>query len=360
MLSALEFVEAVGRCGPLASDASRRDLALVLSRVPHDAVSRVGFERRLNASDDRIDYFLGFSDADADGLRQTATGLSHESSPAEAEVLNGLHTFADRWERSERLAEDIRCLWLEYDGDGIAAGRRPPGVFLDSGPFPPPDRDAHEWMSDRRRNIEMISGHRVPASVAREVDRCLEACPPGVHPGTVGFFLGRPHPGLRLCLAGFDLWGAMKFLSQVGYDGDVDRCLTSVLAVRSGASGILEEIGMIHLDVMPEGVGSRVGVELVFEVNRQVSEHHLATDVLDALVREGLADPVRCRELASWPGAARREGVDPTVYLRRVNHLKIVFEGHELTEAKAYFGIRKGLPRFVPPDSVGQFDDELR
>ncbi len=357
MLSIRDITERVATQGPLSSDSVRRDMAAVLGRVPYDAVSRIGFESRLGGTDGRVDFFLGFGAADAQGLRRTASSLATHSSPAEATVLKGLYHFASCWERSERLSADVRYLWLEYDGGAEGTGR-PPGIFLGSAPVVPADRDPSAWVAERCGDIREMSGNEVPESIIREVDRCIDACPPHVDLATIGFFLGRPHAGLRLCFGGFDLWGAGKYLERIGYEGDVERFIAEVIDVRAGARGILEEIGLLHIDVGSGRIGSRVGVELVFEVNRQVNRHLLDTDVLDALVRKNLADPDKCRWLAAWPGAQRWEDGSSTLYIRRVNHLKLVFVRDHLVEAKAYFGIRRGLPEFVPAASVGLFDGE--
>lgn len=355
-LSALDLVTRVGSRGPLESERSRRDLAMILERIPYDAVQRVGFESRLNSASDRIDYFLGFSHQETEGLRRTVDGLAHKATPAEMGVLEGLRSYADRWGPNTTPWRDVRYLWLEYDGDGIQRGRRPPGVFLETGPQFPTGREMSGWMSDRCLDIEEISGFRVPEPIATEIARCLDECPGQVVPGTVGFFLGRPHAGVRLCLAGFDLWGAKEYLKCLRYEGDLERFLKETLAIRANASGIIEEVGMLHVDVVNGGIGPRVGLELVFEVNRQMSRHRLDMDILDALADRGLASPHRNRQLAAWPGAARGEGEDTAVYLRRVNHLKLVFDGDRQVEAKAYFGIRRGLPRFVPRESIGPLD----
>ena len=148
MLSVRDIAERVATRGPLDSNSVRRDMAAVLGRVPYDAVSRVGFESRLGGTDGRVDFFLGFGGADAQGLRRVASSLGASSSPAEVTVLRGLYHFAERWERSERLREDVQYLWLEYDG-GAEGGGRPPGIFLGCAPVVPADRDASAWVAER-------------------------------------------------------------------------------------------------------------------------------------------------------------------------------------------------------------------
>lgn len=327
-------------------ERAKREITDVLRPVPGESVPMIGFETGL-ADRDSVDVFLGFTAGDAAALgRYARTARRGKGGPGEG-VLERLATFSERWRRSERLRSDLQHVWLEHDArPGDARERGAPGIFLGRGTALPGDRDALDWARERCTEMARLSGQRPGPEVRDGIETCLARLPAGGGPTSVGYFLDRPHEAVRLCVSGLDPEGAAGWLDEIGHPCDPDAFRTAIGELVARSRGHFGDLGMLHLDVGPR-LGDRVGAEFVFEVNEQLSRSRIETVLLDELIGRGLAERDRVEALADWPGAYFAGPPPRSLFLRRVNHLKVVFRDEGLVRAKAYFGVRVRLPRFL-------------
>lgn len=330
----------------LDEDCAKREIEAVLRPVAGESVPMIGFETGL-ADRDSVDVFLGFTSGTAAALGHYARAARRGKGGPGREVLERLAVFSERWRKSERLQSDLQHVWLEHDARPEGARERgAPGIFLGRGTALPGDRDALEWARERCAEMERLSGQRPGPDVREGIETCLGRLPADGGPTSVGYFLDRPHEAVRLCVSGLGPEGAADWLDEIGHPCDPDAFRVEIGELVARSRGHFGDLGMLHLDVGPR-LGDRVGAEFVFEVNEQLSRSRIETALLDELIGCGLAERDRVEALADWPGAYFAGPPPRSLFLRRVNHLKVVFRGDGLLRAKAYFGVRVRLPRFL-------------
>jgi hypothetical protein len=86
-------------------------------------------------------------------------------------------------------------------------------------------------------------------------------------------------------------------------------------------------------DVLP-----RLGIECL-PVETRLPEVDVRWKVLlDSLVADGLCTPAQQAALLAWPGYNHRRLIWPSLFVRGLNHVKLVLEPAGELKAKAYFG----------------------
>lgn len=331
----------------LVPRSGREYLASLLAPVPDHLIHTFGFELRLREQDSRVDLFLGYDRDKASILAETAAALARlDECSSSARAWHRLGEFARRWPYDSAFAGTDH-LWVEYRAEGNHWSL--PGVFLARGAPSDSPGEVQSWAETCFDVVGEISGHHIGEPIRAECRRCLVERPRQAVPASVAFFLGQPHPGLRLCIVGLDLHSLAEFLHRVEWDGNIER-VKELLADLITAPGILgSSIGLVHLDVT-NTLQPRIGVELVFEFRQQLKLGRLTSPLLRRLVTLGLCTERKASALEAWPGAFFAPLEDcrsRQLFIRRVNHVKLVFDCVGHVEAKAYFGARMHLPRHL-------------
>ena len=330
---------------PLSSSTGVRR---ILSCIPRKADVMIGFETRLEGEPHLIDLFLGFGSSQPRSLQLVADALQARGSRNTLPIYGGLKSFGAKWEAGGRRRDGVDFLWLEYD----APHRSPsmtPGVFLGVG-VETRVGNIEAWLSARYRDVQGISSRQVPRKTRTTIARCLRCLPVGVVPTSVGFFPQRGHEKLRLCFSGFTIPTMMQFLREIGYEGDVGAIGAHVDGYRERRGGLLADVGLVHLDIGTM-IGKKIGIEFVFEFRDQAMHGRLDPQFFGALIAAGLGEARKCAALVSWPGMDFAGPHPRRLFMRRVNHIKLVFDDVGVVEAKAYFGFRPGVPPFLVANS---------
>jgi hypothetical protein len=233
----------------------------------------------------------------------------------------------------ERLLPLVDHLWLEFDAPAPHSDDsaiREPGVFLHL------RAAARHRLDDLRRIHDAIAGGSTPPDDFQYVARSLPAAA-AVH--YVGRMYSRPGgDAVRLCVGGVTppLWFA--WLDAGRRAGSTDSLARVAALFASPPHGAAPTPGLLHIDV-ERGLGARVGIEYVFERRRQAGGGFAHAGLLQRLVDAGLCAPDKCRALLEWPGCGREwldHQVTPSIWARRVNHVKVTADGTGDVEAKAY------------------------
>jgi hypothetical protein len=97
---------------------------------------------------------------------------------------------------------------------------------------------------------------------------------------------------------------------------------------------------ILHLDVTPAAVpGDRIGIEFPFRRRPQVRSMLPDAGFLDELVACGACSEAKRDAIGGWAGcelAALPHALSPRLILRRISHVKVVFDRDRDPEAKAY------------------------
>lgn len=281
----------------LASAAARDRVAALAVHLPGGAQAGI-LEMRLDGRGEAVDVSLAFSNP---GLPALAQALRNTP-------LRGVLDWAAGPGRP-------RSLWLEWDlpDGGTAADAAVPSLFLGR-PMAEGDDRAH-WQAALQ--------HLGRGALAERLDTVLDILPKGVTLRQLGVMLSRSDPVVRLVLDTGTPDRAQGLIAAL------DDTLCPALGALFASPGFAAAT-RLDLDLLPQGIGPRLSLELAcaglapVEVDRG----------LRGLAGAGLADGAAVVQLA---GIAPWHGAGPGL-TAGLNHLKASALGGGI-EVKAYLGL---------------------
>jgi hypothetical protein len=331
----------------LISPEALADLQQIARQLPPASAS--GFECRLGQPEALAD--LGVRFLATDGSRAVLAGrgdppgefaLSRFTHP----VWERLRHFGARWdEPGSRLAEEIGDIFLEFDVEGTPEQVPIPSFFIEY------ERRAPRRLEVMEEALALLWGEPLAPAVRRRVVACREALPPGGQVSAVGAMFSRRFEGVRLCLHGLTRDTLPGYLERVGWPGTPAEWEPLLAAVAPRVERLA-----LSLDVGGT-VQPRLGVECHLAESLQEADTARWAAVLEVLVARGLCLPAKQRALLDWVGhthlrsrpealpdhlRALSMGLGPRalpVFLRRINHVKLVFQPGRPPEAKAYLAL---------------------
>jgi hypothetical protein len=316
----------------LVSAAALGRIRTIARELP--ALGMGGFECRLGARRSRVDFHVG------------VLGAPALSVPAPGRVPPGwqfLEAFCRGWaDRDSLLHRAVANLILEFDVQRRAAAVPVPAVFVALEPAAA--RDLPEILD------MVVCGLALPrASALRApVRRCLDGLPAGAHVTSVGAMVSRSPAVVRLNVGGIAPGLLSGYLQRIGWAGSASKLDAAV-------GGVAAHVDSIECAVDLSGVVcSRIGLECF--LRRQPIDEPRWKGLLGHLVAARLCSPAKREALLSWPGFVQRasrpdawpDGLTMSelfmkhrargVFVRRLNHVKLVCERGRPVEAKAYLG----------------------
>jgi hypothetical protein len=331
----------------LISPTALADIVWIARLLP--PVSASGFECRLGREEAQADFGVRF--LAADGSRAALAG--REGSPLSLSpslfvhpVWERLRRFGARWdEPGTLLQEEIRDVFLEFDVEGPPSPVPIPSFFIEY------DRRAWRRLEAMEEALALLWGEPLAPAVRARVVQCLAALPPEGSVSAVGAMFSRRFDGVRLCLHGLGPGTMPGYLARIGWPGDPEE-LEAMLAP---VAGRVERMAL-SLDV-GAAVLPKVGVECHLAESLHEPDAARWTALLDSLVERGLCLPAKREALVGWLGhthlRSRPEALPANlralsaslgqralpVFLRRINHLKLVLQPGQPPEAKAYLAL---------------------
>lgn len=247
-----------------------------------------------------------------------------------------------RWaDPRDPLRAWIECLWLEFDvGDRPAGAPALPGVFVGFTPAAHAEGSAAERAARARAALEALLGRAVESPAAAVLHRCFAALPAGASVLYGGSLLPRGDGALRLCATDIPGRELPRWLADAGWPGSpaaLRELLDDLDAVRHGA--FARDPALVHVDVGPDGVRPRLGLEYVFGRREQARGTLPDAAFLRRLSALGLCTEEEAAALAGFPGCETRQlphELWRSLVVRRVNHVKLVVEPGRPPSAKGY------------------------
>jgi hypothetical protein len=309
-------------------------------------VSASGFECRLGREEAQADF--GVRILASDGSRamlagRVDAGAALPSALFTHPVWERLRRFGARWDTPATLLwEEIGDVFLEFDVEGTPPPVPIPSFFIEY------DRRASRRLEAMEESLALLWGEPLAPAVRERVVECLAALPSRGYVSAVGAMFSRRFDGVRLCLQGLGPGTLPAYLARVGWPGDTSE----VEALLARVAGRVERMAL-SLDVGP-AVLPRLGVECHLADSLHEADSERWASLLDALVAQGLCLPAKRQALVDWLGhthlRARPEALPGNlralsaalgpkalpVFLRRINHLKLVLQPGQPPEAKAY------------------------
>jgi len=314
----------------------------LLASLPAAISDWIYLEFRLSPRDARIDVIVRVDEA-------------HRHRLACGSPWQRANAFARMWADPEvGWNRAIENLWLEFDLEGAASDESPhlhePRFFVDftSSIRNDPSPDIRWRVACDA--IAPLCPEALPSEVTQSLRRTLHALPCGASLLSVGLPHGAAMPGLRVCLTGVATSDLSSFLRAAGWacdGGGVSEVLHQLFDAPGGA-GVID---LVDLDLTSDGRGA-LSIELGFarkpQLRGAIEERHL----LERLAACHAIDAASIDALGAWPGYERARLAHvfwPALLVRRINHVKLMFEDGRISGVKAYLCVFHRFSRPIAP-----------
>ena len=322
----------------LVAGAGWERLLALASQLPvHVTDQRFGFEFDLRDPDPAADFCV--VPAPGTPLAEFYVRRGELAPPTSAEAALGAF-LADSHADAPTgglLARGGGGVILEYDLVGTSPEQPAvPGIFIV--PLDPQDGSLKEGLfgaPERLADTLWAVAARVPdEDILRQMKRMYRALAPHARVSQAGILPGRPQRAIRLILRAESGEDAVDVLERLEWAGS----LADVAAVYDSLSELTRPGLALSVDVTPEGVSRRLGLEF----HRPAAWHELDRPgwnlLIDRLADEGWCLPEKAIGLKAW--SRMEQAFDRTGVFRilqSINHVKVVLDGGTTT-AKAYAG----------------------
>lgn len=309
------------------------------AHLPAPLTTAIYLECRLAGGAGAVDLIFRVDAPGRDLLAARASGL-----PA-GDGWEAMARFCARWAAGRGDAwRHVRHLWLELDLDPatpVGAPLPTPSVFVEPDPAAAAVLSPRGWTGWISEWARVLAPSGLSPGAEDALHGVLAARPPGARVPYAGFMLSRPGAAVRVYLAGLDASSVPRLLDGARWPGD-----PRIAATLGAAPPSTPPPGMLHLDV-GDGVLPRLGVEYTLERRGQVRGVLAEGAFLDGLVARGLCSEAKAAGLRAWPGCETRtlpHELWPSRVVRRVNCIKLLFDGAAAPVAKGYL-LAFHLPR---------------
>ncbi len=294
------------------------------------AVSWFGFESRLATPAATADFLIGLTASSRSGALFAGRTFDDDraSNPLAQPGWAPFRALAAEWaDPTSPLSANVAIAWLEFDvasgGDALAV----PNVLFGS-------KAPGAAQAVAEIGLHCLLGRPPAAGVVQRLEHCFDALPPQTRIFHIGVMLARQVEDVRVCVYPLCWEEIAPYLERIGWPGPRDD-VVEVLAPfcqRAVRLGLAVDVG--------ESVGSKIGLECYLDERPHPRPDPRWPAFLEQLVAEGLCTVDKRDALLGWPGGQRTSRfLWPSIFLRRLNHLKLVYEPGRPLEAKAYWGV---------------------
>ncbi|WP_099068204.1 prenyltransferase/squalene oxidase repeat-containing protein [Nostoc linckia] len=359
---------------PLVCPQAIEQLDSVSSYFPDAIASTYGFEYRLQPSAPVVDFAFQITDTGRDILAglNPHTRLSEDFN--KHPVWQQIQKFSTEWaDPSSLLHYFISDLWLEFDlkldGDtssspsslGGVKGKGERGKVLNPLPFTPspspdpaflgcqttnipipglffgvtspPDNSGisfnYSWIWEQA--MPLLLGTPLPPALEKKFIDCIKRLPPRTSIFQVGLMFSRTVEAIRLCLVGSPS-ELLPYLNEIGWTGQ----LAEVEKLVNSLSGCVDGI-ILDLDI-GEQIYPRIGIEGIFLTRYQACVNGQWESLLDYLTSQGLCAKETKDALLKYSGYSLVKHLGDRIYVRGLNHIKLIYQSGQPLASKIYFG----------------------
>ena len=186
----------------------------------------------------------------------------------------------------------------------------------------------------------------ISSELIAKLKQCLGAIPEGASLANIGVWLGRPHEAIRLTVKEIQFEQLPDYLEKIGWQDPTKEFAAYVSTLIPFVDTLA-----IAIDIAPN-VYPRIGLEC-FATN-QFHDQLRWQYFIDYLVQTGLCNNTKRNALLAWSGFTQRSDCPElwpvnltygdllassnavSVFWRRINHIKIVYEPGQPLSAKSY------------------------
>lgn len=337
-----QFVELERHMPPaLFPPPARLRLVEVAERLPASLVGELCFECPLGRGGGYVDLAVAVEPNTISGLRGT-TANQRDSAISRFRFGRLVVGLVNRCNTAVlRNGDVLRALYLAYDlREPTGSDHANPGVYMHL------NNTAIERPAEAAdAALGALIGTPIPDVTSRIIRRCIDALPANAYVPHVAHFPGRHPWSVRLSIHGMRQSDVPSFLEQIGWPGStahVDRVLEGLTP--AGTKGWPSQPAGLLLDIADD-VLDRLGFEFPVNGYRRFGGELHAMDFLQRLVSRNLCTAEQLDAMIRWPGLSfdsSRSCRNPTVVLRTVNHIKLVYRSNRPIAVKAYLFVAPG------------------
>lgn len=319
-------------------------------------LSEALLECRLGANTSTVDFSVLATASD--GSRDILAGFnSHITLPdiiLTNPVWNCIRNFCLHWhEPNSLLSENVALIWLEFDVDGQLPEVPVPSFFFRLKHFRSDHcstrasdiTDAQQQTTETA--LSLLFGGSISPQIKQNLAICLDSLPVGAQFLYIGAMLSRQLEAVRVNVIGISEEKLLAYLTKIGWKYSVSE-LKEIIQILSG---------FVDTIVLNFDVGNilfpKIGIECEFLKKNPRIEPRWQL-FLDYLVERGLCTPEKRDALLNWPGYSHEKSHPElwpsnlskvssflgargsSVFFRRLNHIKIVYQPGRSLEAKGY------------------------
>jgi hypothetical protein len=307
-----------------------------------------GFECRLGNPEPYADFGVHLTRADWIATESADVANAKPFNAASRDVWWRLHRFADVWAETQSLvSQAVPAMSLEFDVHRPAAALAAPSIFFSihpgpCGPEAPTGNKVVDTCSKVAQALLEVFAVNVSDDVPNKLEECFKVLLPKVPFVQFGVWLARPTDTFRICAPGIPLLEIQPVLNTLQWQGPTD-------AYESYWRDLLQfgDKGSLHLDI-EKGVSAKLGIEVPFDDDSAYmkKDNPESTRFFDYLVKKNLCLPEKRDAVLSWVGGFRLRSnwaafgteAKPS-FLRRVSHVKMVYEPDQAPRAKVYLSV---------------------
>ena len=276
-------------------------------------------------------------------------------------TINAFRRLAKRlnepvWDRIITLLQlpIVQDAWLEFDIEAQQSELHVPALFVSQ---------KDKQMVGQNKTIPRPIYNLLPlmhgTSIQQETWDMLEtiyaSLPTNAQVYQIGIMLSREQVGLRMeirCLSSEEM---MTLLQKCGWVGDKVALKKTV-----DYWGALTDIVYLTFDILGDKIGPKIGLELIFNGILPIAREPRWTALTQSLVTNKLCSLEERDAILNWAGIVSETNSDENwnanlnaaqslfgnsaemVIKKFLNHIKIVFQHSDVTQAKVYFGGQLG------------------
>jgi hypothetical protein len=322
----------------------------IASFLPHWQCT--GFECRLGNPEPYVDFGVQLRREQWMANNSAVIASAKTINAASRDVWRRLHRFARVWAQTQSLlSQATSAISLEFDVHRPQPALVAPSVFFSIHPGPrgpevPASYNAADTCSKVVRALLEVLVDHVSDSVLNKLEECFKVVLEKIPFLQFGVWLARPTDRFRICAPGIPLVEVQRIVNALQWEGPAD-------AFESYWSELLQfgNKGCLHLDI-----GKVVSPKLGIEVSLDDRDDTESTRFFDYLVQKKLCLPEKRNAILFWVGGFRLSrngaascGEETPIFLRRVSHVKLVYEPGKAPMAKAYLTVGRAWSGLAAP-----------
>jgi hypothetical protein len=252
-------------------------------------------------------------------------------------IWRSFQTFNQEWANpTSNIHQNVTIVGMEFDVNESPSTLPIPGIFFGL------DREKTYYFPKLVSDTLALLDYPLSPLIESNLKRCTDFLPDEVKLSHFAAMLSRPGLGVRVNVAEIPCDRVLDYLLKIGWNDPTE----SLSPLMSQLSEWVDYI-ILTFDV-GETIYPRIGLECYLEKQPRYEPRWQL--LLDNLVAQGLCTPTKRDALLTWPGFIKNKDRKQdnlnwesvfslsmySLYWKRINHIKIVYQPGVPLEAKGY------------------------